>query len=142
LKFNPRKEVEYRIELAVRFLGEAEKAWSSGDWRRVVESSQLASENAAKSVIAIYRIPSWSHDPYEELIEISLSLKSEYRKPISRLAEMAHELAPEHGRVVYGEPSRGMTPWDLYSKEDAENALSKAREAVKIAKNLITLLLE
>jgi HEPN domain-containing protein len=140
LRFNPRREVEYRIELATRFLEEAEKAWSSGDWRRVVESSQLASENAAKSVIAIYRIPSWSHDPYEELVEISLDLNPKYRKPISRLAEIAHELAPEHGRVIYGEPGRGVTPWDLYSREDAENALDKAREAVKTAKNLITLL--
>ena len=137
MRFNPRREVEYRIELAIKFLEEAERAWSTGDWRRVVESSQLASENAAKS---INMIPSWSHDPYEELIEISLGLNPEYRKPISRLAEIAHELAPEHGRVIYGEPIRGVTPWNLYSREDAENALDKAREAVKTAKNLIVLL--
>lgn len=47
------------------------------------------------------------------------------------VAESAKTLAPEHGRSVYGEPLRGLTPWDIYNKEDAEKALKLAEKTLK-----------
>jgi len=46
---------------------------------------------------------------------------------------MAEALAPEHGRPTCGEPVRGLTPWDVYSEEDAKTALSYARRALELA---------
>jgi len=49
------------------------------------------------------------------------------------LADIAETLAPEHGRVTYGEPLRGLTPWEIYSREDAEKTLNYARKALEQA---------
>jgi len=132
LRFDPRKEVSYRSKLAVRYLAEAEEAFKRGDYRGTVASSQLSVENSAKAVIAFFRTPSWSHDPSYELLDISPLLPSDLRNLAEELAEIAGKLAPEHGRSTYGEPLRGLTPWDIYDKESAAEALSKARRAEEI----------
>ena len=67
MKINPLGEVSYRLKLAVHYLKDAEDAYRRGDYRGTVASSQLSTENAAKAVIAFFRIPSWSHDPAPEL---------------------------------------------------------------------------
>ena len=89
-------------------------------------------ENASKAIIALYRVPSWSHDLSHELLEITPHLKPELRKLAEELAEIARKLAPEHGRATYGEPARGLTPWDLYGEEDARKILLMARKAWRI----------
>ena len=45
---------------------------------------------------------------------------------------MAELLAPERGRATYGEPARGLTPWEIYGREDAEEALEHARRALEL----------
>jgi HEPN domain-containing protein len=133
LKLNPINEILYRINLARKYLEEAEKAYSRSDWRTTVSSSQLSAENSGKAVIAFYRIPSWSHDPSPELLEIISRMPSEMTERVKRLAEITRLLAPEHGRSTYGEPLRGLTPWDIYSDVDAEKSLRMAREAFHYA---------
>jgi len=132
LKFNPLSEVAYRRKLTENYLKEAEESFLRGDHRHTVESSQLMVENAAKAVIAFYRIPSSSHDPSMELLELLEQLPRGLRVKAERLAEIVHKLAPEHGRVTYGEPTRGVTPWELYNKNDAEEALILAKECMKL----------
>jgi len=133
LKFNPLNEVRYMIKLAQQYLKDAEEAFKRNDWRTVVASSQLCTENAAKAVIAFFKIPSWSHDPSPELIDILNNVSSDLKKLIEELAKIVQNLAPEHGRSTYGEPIRGLTPWDIYSKIDAEKALSMAKKALENA---------
>ena len=58
LRLNPLNEVRFRVKLAEQYLKEAEKAYREGDYRTAVGSSQLSVENAAKAVIAFYKIPS------------------------------------------------------------------------------------
>ena len=84
LKFNPQSEVRYRVELASRYLKEAKEAAQRRDHRSAVASSQLCAENAAKAVIALYRIPSWSHDLSHELLEVIQNLRPEWRRILSR----------------------------------------------------------
>ncbi len=133
MRLNPLGEVEYRLRLAKGHLRDAREAYTRGDFRSVVESSQLVAENSAKSVVAFYRVPSWSHDPSSELNELLESMPAELRELASRLASIAHELAPEHARAVYGEPVRGLTPWDIYTEKDAVEALRLAEESLEIA---------
>jgi len=118
--FDPIDEVKYRYRLAVNYLREADEAFSIGDWRGTVANAQLSAENAAKAVIAAYRVPSWSHDPSDELRELIDRMLGDLVDLIIELANIAKTLAPEHGRSTYGEPSRGLTPWDIYNKGDAE----------------------
>ena len=129
--------MRYGVELATRYLREAEEAFERRDYRGVVASSQLCAENAAKAVIAPYRIPSWSHDPSHELLEVIQHLRPELRGLAEELAEITRKLAPEHGRATYGEPTRGLTPWDIYGEGDALEALSMARRAWELMKAVL-----
>jgi HEPN domain-containing protein len=137
LKFNPISEIRYRIKLAQQYLNDAEEAFKRNDWRTVVASSQLCAENAAKAVIVFFKVPSWSHDPSPELIDLLNNVSSDLRTLIEELAEIVQNLAPEHGRSTYGEPIRGLTPWDIYGAIDAEKALSMAKKALE---NALTIL--
>lgn len=129
MKLNPWGEIAYRLKLANRYLEEAEEAYRRRDFRMTVAASQLCVENAAKAVIAIYRIPSWSCDPSPELREVARQLPEDIRDLAYMLADAAYRLASEHGRATYGEPLRGLTPWDIYGETDALEALNTARNA-------------
>jgi HEPN domain-containing protein len=137
LKFNPAREVEYRIRLAREYLEDAEGRHRSNDFKGCVQYSQLAAENAGKAVIATRRTPSWGHDPSPELLEIAKQLVSQHKEKAGRLAEISMLLAPEHGRTTYGEPERFLTPRMLYDLEAADRAIALAREAVAIMNQLI-----
>jgi HEPN domain-containing protein len=135
--FDPMDEVRYRYKLAINYLRDANEAFNRGDWRGTVANAQLSAENAAKAVIAVYRVPSWSHDPSGELQELVDRMPRELADLVIELANIAKRLAPEHGRSTYGEPSMGLTPWDIYTQGDAENALSMAKRAVEIMKAIL-----
>ncbi|MBS7654151.1 HEPN domain-containing protein [Candidatus Bathyarchaeota archaeon] len=128
---DPSNEVKYRLKLAERYLIEARRAYRRRDYRETISYSQLSAENSAKTIIAVFRIPSWSHDPSGELLDLLENLPENIRENTIEIAEAARALAPEHGRSVYGEPLRGLTPWDIYNKEDAEKALKLAEKTFK-----------
>ena len=135
--FDPMDEIRYRYKLAINYLRDANEAFNRGDWRGTVANAQLSAENAAKAVIAVYRVPSWSHDPSGELQELVDRMPRELADLVIELANIAKRLAPEHGRSTYGEPSMGLTPWDIYTQGDAENALGMAKKAVEIMKAIL-----
>ena len=133
MKINPLSEVLYRVKIAKYYLRDAENAFRRGDFRATVASSQLSAENSAKAVIAFYRIPSWSHNPAPELREVADQIPEDVKELALELADIAETLAPEHGRATYGEPLRGLTPWEIYSRDDAGKALNYARKALECA---------
>jgi len=137
LKLNPQREVEYRAQLAREYFEDAENSLRAGNFRGCVQSSQLATENAAKAVIATRRAPSWGHDPSTELLEVAEELDAQHQVKTTRLAELSSQLAPEHGRATYGEPERFITPRMLYDLEAAEKAIALAREAVEIMNQIV-----
>lgn len=139
MRLNPRREMEYCAQLAREYLEDAESSLREGNFRGCVQSSQLATENAAKAVIAMGRAPSWGHDPSTELLEVARELAAQHRAKATRLAELSSQLAPEHGRATYGEPERFMTPRMLYDHGAAEKAIALAREAVEIMNQMIKL---
>jgi len=53
------------------------------------------------------------------------------------LADLAREMAPEHGRSSYGEPSAGLVPSDVYREDHASNALEKGKKARKITEKVL-----
>jgi len=137
LRFNPRREVEYRAQLAHEYLEDAENGLRANDFKNCVQNSQLATENAARAVVATRRTPSWGHDPSPELLEVGKELDSKQEAKAKRLAELSSQLAPEHGRASYGEPERFVTPRMLYDLEAAEKAIAIAREAIAIMNIMI-----
>lgn len=110
------------------------------DWVGVVGSAQLAVENFAKALIALFEIPTWSHDPSTQLLRLIDRLPPAIQDEARELAKIARELAPEHGRSVYGEPSRGLTPSDIYGEGHANGALSKAAIAEDTVRKVFKML--
>lgn len=75
--------------------------------------------------------------PSPELLEIISTTPLEITEKIEKLAEITRLLAPEHGRSSYGEPLRGLTPWEIYTDKDAEKSLKMAREALHYAMTIL-----
>jgi len=137
LSLNPINEVKYRYRLASNHFKRAEQLFKLGDWSGAVSSAQLAVENFAKAVISVYEIPTWSHDPSDQLEGVIAKVPSELTSKAVRLASIARTLAPEHGRSSYGEPEKGLTPSDIYRESHAVDALGKAREAKELAEEIL-----
>lgn len=137
MSFNPLSEVRYRYRLAVEQLERAERLFSLGDWAGTVSSSQLAVENFAKAVIAAFDVPTWSHDPSNQLGGLIGRLPSDVMDDAGELAVLAGDLAPEHGRSIYGELGSGLTPGDIYGESHALDARGKGGRAKGIAESVL-----
>jgi HEPN domain-containing protein len=137
MSLNPLSEVKYRYRLAMEHLERAERLFSLKDWVGVVSASQLAIENFAKAVIAIFEIPTWSHDPSNQLNDLVEKFPNDIVNDVKELAKIAREIAPEHGRSTYGEPISGLMPSEIYKESNALNALEECRKAKKIAEKVL-----
>lgn len=137
MTFNPLTEVRYGYKLAVEHLERAERLFSLKDWAGTVSTSQLAIENFAKAIIAVFEVPTWSHDPSNQLIG---RLPAEVTDDIRELAALAREMAPEHGRSSYGEPTVGLLPSEIYGEDHASNALRRGKEARAITERVLDML--
>jgi HEPN domain-containing protein len=137
MSFNPLSEIRYRYRLAIEHLERAEKLFSLGDWVGTVSATQMAVENFTKAVIVVFEVPTWSHDPSNQLNGLTKKMPSDAVDDVKELAGLARELAPEHGRSSYGEPNEGMVPSDIYREDHASNALEKGRKARKITEKVL-----
>ncbi|MBO3809960.1 MAG: HEPN domain-containing protein [Candidatus Brockarchaeota archaeon] len=137
MSLNPLSEIKYRHRLASENLERAERLFKLGDWVGVVSSSRNAVENFAKAVIAVFEVPTWSHDPSEQLKNLIGRLPDSLTGIVGELMIIARDTAPEHGRSAYGEPNMGLTPGDIYGEEHASSMLEKARRSKEIAENVL-----
>jgi len=76
MSLNPKEKTLYLVELARGYLGGARKAFAMRDFADTMTEAQLSVENSAKAVISCLQIPSWSHDPSEELLNILVDNKA------------------------------------------------------------------
>ena len=133
MEIDPQEEVIYRLNTAAEQLEAATKRFSIEDWVGTVQASQLTAENAAKAVISHFHLPSWTHDPSNELREILNKIPNHLKNDAEKLIDIVSTLAPEHGRTSYGIPTERITPRQLYNRENAGEALRKAHEAYEIS---------
>lgn len=139
------EEARYRLELSKGRLRRAVEALRRRDYVDCISEAQLSAENAAKAFIAVFRIPSWSHDPSSEVREVLMEnrgciaerLGVDFIRDLEELASTAEGLAPEHGRVTYGDPERRIPPWEIFTEADARDALNRAERAYKIAERFL-----
>jgi len=137
MEIDPKDEVNYKRNLAKEHLNAAIKRFRIEDWPGAVQASQLAAENAAKAIIAHFHLPSWSHDPSEELKEIITNVPIMLQDGINKLIEITGTLAPEHERTSYGLTLKRITPEQLYDRHKAEKAINMAHEALKISEVIL-----
>jgi HEPN domain-containing protein len=101
----------------------------------------LAVANAAKAALALVLPPSRVHDPDRLLIEaLERGLFGfDEVEMVETLAACAEALGPEvHIQTDYGDETGGLTPWELFDREDAKQALELARQATASARHLVT----
>ncbi|MDD5642185.1 MAG: HEPN domain-containing protein [Syntrophales bacterium] len=135
------EEVSYRLRLVLGFLEEARQDFNLERWRSCVDNSQLATENAAKAVLALLGPVGRTHNPSlllrEALAEGEFS--SEFSPQVERLAECAELLGPDiHVQSDYGDEAGGRTPWELFDRDTARQALDLAEEVAELSQQLLT----
>ncbi len=133
MSVDPVGEARYRYRLAASHLARAERLLALGDWAGVAHFAQLAVENFAKAVVALYEVPTWSHDPSNQLLRLLSRIPECLAGEVRELALIARDVAPEHGRSTYGEPGEGLMPDDVYTEAHARELAAKARRAGWIA---------
>jgi HEPN domain-containing protein len=133
------KSVAYRLALASGFLQEAEQDFALERWRSCVDNAQLAVENAGKAALALFGIVPKTHDPARQIAVIL----QEQELP-DNLSGLLQSLLPDllvlgteaHFLTDYGDEVSYTLPWDLFTRETAEDALQAARRSVNIAHTL------
>lgn len=137
MTIDPIDEVKYRFRLAIEHLRRAERLFQIEDWSGVVQFSQLAIENFTKALIAIHEVPTWSHDPSRQLTRLINRFPEEFHSDLHKVAQYCREVAVEHARSMYGEPSLRLTPSEIYDRNFAQNILNKALEVYKLTLKIL-----
>jgi HEPN domain-containing protein len=133
------QEVAYRLKLAQGFLTECRQDVALKRWRSAVDNGQLAIEHAAKAVLATIGPVGRTHNP-AILLQQALQdnrFANTLHGQVRRLAELARLMGLDvHIRTDYGIEAEMRTPWDLFKEMDATQALKMAEEAVSLAQQI------
>lgn len=134
------EQAAYRLELARGFLDEARQDEDLERWRSTVDGAQLAVENAGKAVLALAGRIGRTHNPATQVRRLIQEgrFDAAHLEKLERLAELAELLGPDvHVQTDYGDEAEGRTPWDLFDRTDAGQALAVAEEAVGLADQVV-----
>ncbi len=131
-------DATYRFRIAQGFLEESRQDVALTRWRSTVDNAQLATENAAKAVLALVGPVGRTHQPALLLREVLQVFSPSHQKYVERLSEQAEMLGFDvHVQTDYGDEMEGVTPWELFNEDDARSALAIAEEAVGLAQLII-----
>lgn len=137
---NAPDDVTYRLALAKGFLTEAEQDKTLERWRACVDNSQLAVENAGKTALALFGITPKTHDPARQVAAI-LRGKTLPQEVALALQQMLPDLLAlgtrEHFLTDYGDEETYTLPWDLFTRQSAEDAFRTAQRCVQLAQELL-----
>ena len=144
LNDDPVKEYGYRLKLARRNLRIAEEEFRRGNYPETIHYAQLCIENSAKALISLFKPPPWYHDVSGELLDLIEEEKTlrKYSDSIRRIAEIVKSTADLHGLSTYGDADRLLTPEEIFTREDAEEILEKARQVLKEIERITTLIID
>ena len=134
------EETQFRIRLVEGFLEEAHQDLASRRWRSCIDNSQLATENAAKALLAILGPVGRTHKPavlLREALDRGRFPQSIVQQ-VELVAQCAELLGPDvHVQSDYGDEIGWRTPWELFDEADAQQALSIAEDAIFLTKQIV-----
>ena len=131
-------DATYRFRIAQGFLEESRQDVALTRWRSAVDNAQLATENAAKAVLALVGPVGRTHQPALLLRQALQIFPPSHQQYVERLSEQAEMLGFDvHIQTDYGDEMEGVTPWELFNEDDARSALAIAEEAVGLAQLII-----
>ena len=117
------------LKQAQERLKHAREALESGNYPYVIRQSQETVEPALKATLRLVGIepPKW-HDVGPALKKEAEKFPDWFREKIPRLARISRRLRREREPLLYGDEESGIPPDELYTLEDAEEALKWALE--------------
>jgi HEPN domain-containing protein len=121
------RDAEFRLELADGFLKEADQDLGLSRWRSCVDNAQMSVENSAKAVIALRRPVPKVHQVKSVLA--GLRKDPEFERVAEEVVALADISFEAHIRRDYGDEGQYRTPWELFDRKSAEEALGLARNA-------------
>ena len=131
-------DAKYRLRIAQGFLEESRQDVALTRWRSAVDNAQLATENAAKAVLALVGPVGRTHQPALLLRQALHIFSPSHQQYVERLSEQAEMLGFDvHVQTDYGDEMEGVTPWELFNEDDARSALTIAEKAVELAQLII-----
>ena len=122
---------------------------TTDDFRAIIEQAQHVVELCSKVFIACFKEPEWSHSPKDQILsiirengdEISKTCGEEVINKLKMLASDVEEIAPWHGKTVYGEKIDDKT-WlaavDISTEKIANWATELAERSYKTIKEFIS----
>ncbi|MGF1472624.1 MAG: HEPN domain-containing protein [Rubrobacteraceae bacterium] len=134
-----REQAAYRLRLARGFLEEARQDTELERWRSAVNGAQLAVENAGKTALVVAGEIGRTHNPATRIRNLVEEGRFEAvpGEKLERLAELTELLGLNiHIQTDYGDEAEERTPWEIFGREDARQALAIAEEAVDLARQI------
>lgn len=127
------------------FLAEAEQDYDLERWRSCVDNAQLSVENAGKAALAMFGIVPKTHDPSRQINAIA-----HYPDTPRSVADLLISMLPDllalgteaHFLTDYGDEATHTLPWDLFTQETADDALSAAQRTLGVARSLQQIILD
>lgn len=130
-------------------LNGAQKSMKVNDFRTVVQNGQLAVELSCKAIIACFGEPAWTHDPSDQLLEITNFHQNEIKRylgsgileDLNQMAGNVTKVAPWHGWSVYGRKSKKgwIAAVDLCTPDKAAWVLQLAEKCFHLAEEFVRL---
>ncbi|MEM3951988.1 MAG: HEPN domain-containing protein [Nitrososphaerota archaeon] len=121
------------LEMAENFIRQsrvrlryAEKALEEGEYPYVIRQSQESVELALKGVLRLVGILREHVDRFPEW----------FRENIDEVAGISRELRREREPSMYGDEETMTPSYKLYSRRDAEKALTNARKVLELCEKL------
>ncbi len=134
------EEARYRLRVATGFAQECAQDVPLQRWRSAVDNAQLATESAAKAVLALVSPVGKTHNP-AALLRLAVTqgiFAGPHVPSVTALASCAEKLGADiRIQSDYGLEAEGLTPWDLFDEADALQAKAIADQAIELASALI-----
>jgi HEPN domain-containing protein len=135
------EDVKFRMGLAEGFLAEARQDVSLERWRSAVDNAQLAVENCGKTVLALFGVSPRTHDPAQQVAGLlrTASIPASIRGALEHvLPELLVLGSREHLLTDYGDEATHTLPWDLFTRQSAEEALRAAERAFGLTREVVS----
>lgn len=126
------------LRQALERLKHAEEALETGNYPYVVRQSQEAVELSLKAALRLVGVepPKW-HDVGPVLRREKSRFPEWFQELVEELASISRSLRKERELAMYGDEEAGIPAEELYTRRDAEQALSQARRVVESVEKLL-----
>ncbi len=133
--------LRYRFALAEGFLKESRQDFELERWRSCVDNAQLVVENSGKALLLLFGVSPKTHDPGRQVSQL---LETGVPPPAVRPALL--ELVPDlmalgpttHMLTNYGDEAIETFPWDLFTRDAAQQALDTAERVLARARQILS----